>query len=60
MNLTVAHPTEPPAEATPQAQLESKQAQLAKLEQRDWWLWVVAMLVMTLLTGAVVSMSFPA
>ncbi len=35
------------------------QASLKKLERRDWWLWVMAVIVMLLLTGAVVSMSFP-
>jgi diguanylate cyclase (GGDEF)-like protein len=47
------------ADATPQAQIELQQAKLVRLERRDWWLWIVALFVMTLLTGAVVSMSFP-
>ena len=59
MSLGIAHQMEPAADATPQAVLELKQEQLARLERRDWWLWVVAMLVMVLLTVAVVSMSFP-
>ena len=59
MSLNIAYHSEPAADATPQTVLELKQAQLARLERRDWWLWVVAMLVMVLLTGAVVSMSFP-
>jgi diguanylate cyclase (GGDEF)-like protein len=59
MSLNIAYHAEPAAEATPQDVLELKQAQLERLERRDWWLWVVAMLVMVLLTGAVVSMSFP-
>jgi diguanylate cyclase (GGDEF)-like protein len=35
------------------------QAQLERLERRDWWLWSLAVVVMLLLTVAVVSMSFP-
>jgi diguanylate cyclase (GGDEF)-like protein len=35
------------------------QANLQKLEHRDWWLWSMAVIVMLLLTFAVVSMNFP-
>ncbi len=35
------------------------QAGLRKLERRDWWLWVLAIVVMLLLTSAVISMNFP-
>jgi diguanylate cyclase (GGDEF)-like protein len=35
------------------------EARLKRLERRDWWLWVVAICVMLLLTAAVLSMSFP-
>ena len=33
--------------------------QLKKLEQRDWWLWSMAVCVMLLLTFAVFALSFP-
>jgi diguanylate cyclase (GGDEF)-like protein len=39
--------------------LRQIQASLKKLEQRDWWLWIVAMAVMLLLTLAIFSLSFP-
>ncbi len=32
---------------------------LRKLERRDWWLWIMAILVMLLLTVAVISLNFP-
>ena len=47
------------AEKPPETQLEKIQADLAKLERRDWWLWAMAMIVMLLLTAAVGSLSFP-
>jgi len=43
-----------------EAQLEEVRAQLRQLEQRDWWLWSLAIVVMLLLTVAVASLSFPA
>jgi len=46
-------------EKPPETQLEKVQADLAKLERRDWWLWAMAMIVMLLLTAAVGSLSFP-
>jgi diguanylate cyclase (GGDEF)-like protein len=46
-------------EEVPESQLQEIQASLRKLERRDWWLWVVAIVVMLLLTLAVASLSFP-
>ncbi len=43
----------------PETQLQKVQADLAKLERREWWLWAMAMIVMLLLTAAVGSLSFP-
>jgi diguanylate cyclase len=45
------HPVETP--------LTKVQAELRKLERRDWWLWWMAVIVMLLLTFAVFTMSFP-
>jgi diguanylate cyclase (GGDEF)-like protein len=65
MNTPVPNPPVLPAVAglpfeTPTEQhVEQIRAQLRKLERRDWWLWVVAIVVMLLLTVAVVSMTFP-
>jgi len=42
-----------------EAGAEQIHAKLRKLERRDWWLWGGAVIVMLLLTGAVVSLSFP-
>ena len=39
--------------------LPEMQAELLKLERRDWWLWSMAVIVMLLLTFAVFTMSFP-
>lgn len=39
--------------------LQEVQADLKKLERRDWWLWSMAVVVMLLLTFAVFTMSFP-
>ncbi len=41
------------------ARLSELQAELRKLERRDWWLWSMAVIVMLLLTFAVFAMSFP-
>src|SRR3954452_10846455 len=46
-------------DVSPDAQLDAKRRELKKLERRDWWLWVVAIVVMLLLTTAVLSMNFP-
>src|ERR1700674_3273656 len=42
-----------------QTRLLEMQAELQKLEHRDWWLWSMAVIVMLLLTFAVFAMSFP-
>ncbi len=55
MKVTAAIPPEVPSPT----RLEEIQAELDRLERRDWWLWITAILVMSLLTLAVVSMSFP-
>jgi diguanylate cyclase (GGDEF)-like protein len=39
--------------------LPKLQADLQRLEQRDWWLWSMAVIVMLVLTFAVFAMSFP-
>jgi diguanylate cyclase (GGDEF)-like protein len=55
----------PPIPPTPQPATSSDerllqlQAELHKLERRDWWLWSMAVIVMLLLTFAVFTMSFP-
>ncbi|HEV3218358.1 MAG TPA: GGDEF domain-containing protein [Candidatus Acidoferrales bacterium] len=48
-----------PADVPSENRLTEIQASLRKLERRDWWLWMMAIIVMLLLTVAVVSMSFP-
>ena len=45
--------------ASPEMRLQQVQADLKKLERRDWWLWSMAVVVMLLLTFAVFTMSFP-
>ncbi len=57
--VPITAPPENPAEVPSEDRLTEIQASLKKLERRDWWLWVMAVIVMLLLTGAVVSMSFP-
>jgi len=57
-SMTTGPPTVP-EEAT-ENRLQEIQARLRKLERRDWWLWILAIVVMLLLTLAVVSFSFPA
>jgi diguanylate cyclase (GGDEF)-like protein len=42
-----------------EARLPELQAELRKLERRDWWLWSMAVIVMLVLTFAVFTMSFP-
>jgi len=39
--------------------LPEMQAELQRLEHRDWWLWSMAVIVMLLLTFAVFTMTFP-
>src|SRR5271166_2526512 len=45
--------------ASPDLGLQEMQAELQRLEDRDWWLWGMAVIVMLLLTFAVFTMSFP-
>lgn len=52
-------PLEQPSHPEADQRLGEIQAQLEKLEKRDWWLWSLAVIVMLLLTFAVFSMSFP-
>jgi diguanylate cyclase len=47
------------SEVSPDARLELLRADLKTVERRDWRLWIVAIVVMLLLTLAVLSMSFP-
>jgi len=53
------NPREPLSEVAPDARLEMLRADLKKVERRDWWLWIMAIMVMLLLTVAVLSMTFP-
>jgi diguanylate cyclase (GGDEF)-like protein len=59
MTWSKLSPPESLPDVAPDARLELLRLQLRKVERRDWWLWVVAIVVMLLLTGAVLSMSFP-
>lgn len=59
MTWSKLSPPESLSDVAPDARLEMLQAELKRLERRDWWLWVVAICVMLLLTVAVLSMSFP-
>jgi len=59
MSTPISTPNSTLPEAPPETRMEEIQAQLKKLERRDWWLWIVAIVVMLLLTAAVVSLSFP-
>jgi diguanylate cyclase (GGDEF)-like protein len=52
-------PPDSPTESLSEDRLTKIQEQLKKLERRDWWLWIMAVIVMLMLTAAVVSMSFP-
>jgi len=52
-------PLEQPSHPEADQRLGEIQAQLEKLERRDWWLWSLAVIVMLLLTFTVFSMSFP-
>ena len=53
--ISPAHKPDPSSKAS----LPELQAELQKLEHRDWWLWSMAVIVMLLLTFAVFAMSFP-
>jgi diguanylate cyclase (GGDEF)-like protein len=59
MNTLMSIPTSTLPEVPQETRLEEIQAQLKKLERRDWWLWAIAIVVMLLLTMAVISLSFP-
>jgi len=59
MNPTSLSSFPRPLDPSAQDRLNEVQEQLRKLEQRDWWLWSTAVIVMLLLTFAVFSMSFP-
>jgi len=59
MNPSSPSPLLPPSDPSAKASLAEVQAQLQKLERRDWWLWSMAVIVMLLLTFAVFTMSFP-
>lgn len=59
MTWSKLSPPESQSDVAPDARLEMLQAELTRLERRDWWLWIVAICVMLLLTVAVFSMSFP-
>jgi diguanylate cyclase (GGDEF)-like protein len=58
MNLAESNPPGLASEAS-EERLEQIRAELHRLEKRDWWLWVMAVVVMLFLTLAVVSLSFP-
>src|SRR6202043_3467 len=58
MNSSPMSPVSEP-DPSPDARLLEMQAELQKLEHRDWWLWSMAVIVMLLLTFAVFTMSFP-
>jgi diguanylate cyclase (GGDEF)-like protein len=59
MSALISTPDSKLPEAPHETRMEELQASLKKLERRDWWLWAIAIVVMLLLTGAVVSLSFP-
>lgn len=59
MNPTFLPPFLQHPDPSGQERLNEVQDQLRKLDQRDWWLWSMAVIVMLLLTFAVFSMSFP-
>jgi diguanylate cyclase (GGDEF)-like protein len=59
MAPTNLNPPESLSEVPPDARLELLRLDLQKVERRDWWLWIMAIAVMLLLTVAVLSMSFP-
>ena len=59
MNSSDLSPREALSEVAPDARLEMLRADLKKVERRDWWLWVMAIIVMLLLTLTVLSTTFP-
>jgi diguanylate cyclase (GGDEF)-like protein len=46
-------------EIRPEQSLAADRERLKKIDRGDWWLWILAMVVMLLLTFTVVSMNFP-
>jgi diguanylate cyclase (GGDEF)-like protein len=59
MNITLQPSLLPPGSASDWTNISEIEAQLRRLERRDWWLWSMAVIVMLLLTFAVFSLSFP-
>src|ERR1700752_3576031 len=59
MSSSLSTPIALKSDPSPEANLAELQIKLQKLEQRDWWLWSMAVVVMLLLTFAVFTMSFP-
>lgn len=59
MNSEMPNRSESLVDIAPEVRLEMLQVKVKRLERRDWWLWIVAICVMLLLTVAVLSMSFP-
>ena len=59
MNPTTTSQPALPAIPFEKRNISEIQEQLRRLEQRDWWLWSMAVVVMLLLTFAVFSLSFP-
>src|ERR1019366_2121451 len=58
--MSSSPPTSPIDQPNPSsdARLPEMQAELRKLERRDWWLWSMAVIVMLLLTFALFTVSF--
>lgn len=59
MNPSPLPPSTQPPDHLAEQRLDDLQEKLQKLDERDWWLWTMAVIVMLLLTFAVFSMSFP-
>jgi len=59
VNPSDLNPRESLSEVAPDARLEMLRTDLKKVERRDWWLWIMAIIVMLLLTAAVLSTTFP-
>jgi diguanylate cyclase (GGDEF)-like protein len=59
MSSLPSAPIGPEPDPCVDASLLDLKAKLQKLEERDWWLWSMAVVVMLLLTFAVFTMSFP-
>ena len=59
MNPLVPSPPESVTKIASEERLEALRAGLKKLERLDWWLWIMAIIVMLLLTVAVLSTTFP-